>query len=41
VLAEDVPPIGAGDDNGRSMASNTAGERLLILASIRAGTGDF
>src|SRR5436190_15310480 len=38
VLAGDGPP-GVGDNNGRSMANNTAGERLLILAASRPNSG--
>jgi hypothetical protein len=40
VLAGDGGPTGAGDNNGRTAALSQGGGEFLV-ASIRAGTGDF
>ena len=39
MLAGDTGPGGPGDDNGRSMASNTADGRPLILAASKPNSG--
>jgi hypothetical protein len=41
VLAGDGGPTGAGDGNGRSSAALSKGGAEFLVASIRAGQGDF